>query len=466
MTILTPLGDPLNSSDSLFAIYCDSAYTYSDLYSRASFYASLITPASISVLIGTNTVDSIAFYLACLSVNSPIILLPGNITKSSFDSYLSSFLPSQIFGVTDESWLDGTHFSLSSTLYIAEGYRSEFPKTLPSLLLPTSGSTGSRKLVKVSSQNLAANTRSIIQYLSVEPTSRHICSLPLSYTYGLSCINTHVSVSASVVLNDLSIIDSQFWQLVEIWKPTTFSGVPYTYQVLSRFPRDFLSALPFKQYTQAGGKLSSSLVELFHDVATSAGSEFIVMYGQTEATARMSYVPSVSLPLKIGSIGIPIPGGSFSIDYTKNTPHINGLPTGELLYSGPNVTHGYAFSTEDICLSTNSPAALSTGDIAYVDSDGYYYITGRLARFAKVDGLRISLDEIESCINSIDVACVSDDKYIYIFHSPSVSQSFILESIKLTSSLPSRFFRFISIDQIPRNESGKVLYAELSTRAS
>jgi len=465
--ILSPLGIKLNNTSDLCCFYGGSWFTYEDLYSLASHYSFLIRPRTVSLVVGANSLHVLAFYLACLSRNSPLVLLPNTLSKVILDRYLLDFYPRQLFNF-DSDYLIGSNYKLQDD-YLAVCHDAptlDQQHDLPALLLPTSGSTGTRKLVKVSFDNLRSNTKSIIEYLRLTSLSRHICSLPFSYTYGLSCINTHLSVGASLILNDYSLIDSCFWDLVSNLRPTTISGVPYTYQTLARFKRDRLISLPFTQYTQAGGKLSSKLVKYFYGIASDSSAEFIVMYGQTEATARMSYLPFDSSSTKVGSIGVPIPSGSFTIDVFDELPHINSHPCGELVYSGPNVTHGYASSLSDIYIVSPAPKFLRTGDLAFQDSDGFYFIIGRISRFAKINGIRISLDDLESQSGLADIACVSDDNYVYVFHSSTLQPSEVLASLKSHSSLPSRVFRLVPLDSIPRNDSGKVDYPSLNSRIS
>lgn len=466
--LISPSGLPLENSNATCCIYNNVHYSYEDLHTLASQYYSQIQPYTLSLLVGANTFHCLAFYIAAISSASPLLLLPSTVSSAQLSSYISSFQPRQLFNLQAVKFHLDNALDFDAHLVVSNSFsKLDATSILPVLLLPTSGSTGTRKLVKVSHHNLSSNTKSIIHYLNITNKSRHITSLPFSYTYGLSCVNTHLSAGASIILNDFSILDKCFWKLVEDFLPTTFSGVPYTYETLFRFGKDYLSSLPIKNYTQAGGKLSKSLVEYFYSAISSFGGDFTVMYGQTEATARMSYLPSDSLPSKAGSIGIAIPNGSFILDYNNYYPSNYGFKVGELLYSGPNVTHGYASNIDDIYLATQTaPDTLKTGDLAYQDSDGYYFIVGRLSRFAKVSGIRISLDDLQLSLLDPDIVCVSNDKYIFFFHPPSVSSESILETLLTNFSLPSRTYRFIATDTIPRNESGKVVYSQLLDRIS
>ena len=458
----TPSGSELESTshDSFFDSF--GSYSYIDLASRATHYKQYLPGNTIVFALCNNSFETLSYYLACLNANVSLLLLPASIANNDLLSYIDVYKPSCIYS-SNELNLEVLDFDPTSNLYISKQYH-KFPTnaTLPTLLLPTSGSTGSPKLVKISSQNLSSNTLSIINYLDVKRSSRHITSLPFNYTYGLSCVNTHLSVGASIILTDSSVITPQFWSLSDTLSPTTFSGVPYVYEMLSRFSFERLSELSISIYTQAGGKLKSNVLEYFSTFCQQYNRQFFVMYGQTEATARMSYLPSSMLSSKLGSIGVAIPGGMFSLDYSASPIEShNGQQVGELIYTGPNVTPGYANSLANLPISS-SKKSLQTGDLAYVDHDGYYFIVGRLSRFSKINGIRMSLDDIQSLLPS-NTAVVSDDINIYIFHE-NVDFDPSLESfLSATLSLPKKVFRFIPISAIPRNDAGKVLFSQLSS---
>jgi acyl-CoA synthetase (AMP-forming)/AMP-acid ligase II len=178
------------------------------------------------------------------------------------------------------------------------------------------------------------------------------------------------------------MLQKEFWTDFEKYGFTSFAGVPYNYDMLNRigFTKKMYPSLRY--FTQAGGKLSDALVEKFGAYAHEHAYTFFVMYGQTEATARMSYMDPAHLMQKIGSIGKPIKNGTFIIE------------EGELCYTGPNVFGGYAEAAADLA-TWDDNRTLHTGDLARVDKDGFYYITGRLKRFVKLFGNRVNLDEVE-----------------------------------------------------------------------
>lgn len=327
------------------------------------------------------------------------------------------------------------------------------------VLLSTSGTTGSPKLVRLSYKNIQSNAKSIAEYLTISENERPATSLPLSYSFGLSVINSHLLKGASIFCTDKSMVMRAFWEEFSKNECTSFSGVPFNYQMLHRLKFSEMNLPSLTAMTQAGGHLKDDLIKYFYDFAKEKNKRFFVMYGQTEATARISFVPFEKLGEKIGSIGIPVPGGRikvFSGDEEIKTPRI----TGELVYQGPNVMMGYAESRTDLSAGDELNGVLRTGDIGYLDKDGYAYITGRMKRFIKLFGLRVNLDEIEKMIEdnySVSAACYGTDEEMRIFvqsadenFSQTVRQK-IIDIYKLHHSV----VRVKCIKFLPVNTSGK-----------
>ena len=333
------------------------------------------------------------------------------------------------------------------------------------LLLTTSGSTGSPKLVRQSYGNIVANTSSIIEYLKLDATERPITTLPMNYTYGLSIINSHLNCGATLLLTNHSMMQRDFWNFFTEQGATSFVGVPYTYEMLDKL-MFFRRKLPsLRTMTQAGGKILPSLHQKFAEYAQRDGKNFVVMYGQCEATARMSYLPPKRALDKIGSMGVVIPGGKFTlIDIDGNEITEPGV-TGELVYEGANVTLGYAECADDLAKGDERHGRLLTGDMAKRDAEGFYYIVGRKKRFLKIFGNRVNLDETERLIKSafpgIDCACggVDNKMKIYIADASKADQvqTFVVDKTHLNFSA----FEIVPIASIPKNASGKTLYSEL-----
>jgi acyl-CoA synthetase (AMP-forming)/AMP-acid ligase II len=229
-----------------------------------------------------------------------------------------------------------------------------------------------------------------------------------------------------------------------------------------RFEKMNLPSL--KYITQAGGKLSIELSAEFADICADKGIEFYVMYGQTEATARMSYLPWEYANTKVGSIGVAIPGGKFWLEDENGNVIKKNDTIGELVYQGDNVTMGYAESCFDLQNDDENNGILRTGDLAKIDPDGFYYITGRNKRFLKMYGNRVNLDEIEELIRTAgyDCVCAGTDDNLKIYITEPDDKDRIVSYIAKHTGINRAGFSFVHINKIPRNSSGKVRYSALN----
>lgn len=423
----------------------ENSYTYEDIWNRGDSLTEHIPEGSLVLLLCGNDVNSLSTYLALLRKRCPVILLGRDVDESLVSDMRDTYRPEFIIG-------DG---------YSRDRINGKEPlHDELALLLSTSGSTGARKLVRLSRDNLQVNCDSIVEYLGIDGNERPITTLPMEYTYGLSVIHSHIAAGASIVLTDLTFFSGEFWELVEKLKVTSMAGVPYSYEILFRRLEMDKMELPYlKTMTQAGGHLKPDLQERVGKWALETGRRFFVMYGQTEATARMSYLPPDKCLEKIGSIGIPVPGGRIEIQ------------DGELVYYGRNVSLGYATSRENLQLGDVNEGRLMTGDMAFADEDGYYYISGRKKRFIKLQGRRIGLDRLQEYLQEIldseDVVCTgTDDRGVIIWiadDSLMERKDEIEELFAGKFGIRSRFLHFNLIDEIPRNSSGKTVYAKLGS---
>ena len=333
------------------------------------------------------------------------------------------------------------------------------------MCLTTSGSTGSPKFVRQSYTNILDNAQSIVKYLELDESERPITTLPMNYTYGLSIINSHLLAGATILVTEKTLMQKEFWSFFREEEATSFGGVPYTYEMLDklRFYRMNLPSL--RTMTQAGGKILPELHEKFANYAKEHGKRFVVMYGQCEATARMGYLPYEKAVEKKGSMGIAIPGGKFYLIDVNGKEVTTPNVTGELVYEGRNVTLGYAECGDDLAKGDERNGILETGDMAQFDEDGYYYIVGRKKRFLKIYGNRVNLDEVDRLIKGafeIEAASVGVDDHMYIFVTDEKYREPVKSYIAGKTRLNPAAFKVLFIDEIPKNDSGKTLYKELS----
>ena len=314
-------------------------------------------------------------------------------------------------------------------------------------------------------ENILDNARSIAAYLRLDETERPITTLPMNYVYGLSIINSHFLVGATVLLTDKGLMQKEFWQFFREAGATSFGGVPYTYEMLFKL-RFFRMDLPsLRTVTQAGGKITPELHEKFAAWAAETGRNFVVMYGAAEATSRMGYLPPEKAVEKKGSMGIPIPGGTFELLDAEGNRITEPHTTGELVYTGKNVTLGYAESGEDLIRGDERRGRLETGDMAQFDEDGYYYIVGRKKRFLKIYGNRVNLDEIDRMVKAefqIEMASAGKDDHLYLFVTDEKTAEPVREFVIGKTKLNPAAFKAVVLEEIPKNDAGKTLYSELT----
>lgn len=446
--------------------------SYEDLIEFGDKVASVISERSLVFVMCTNSIGSVAGYASFVNKGMVSVLLNAHLEKELLDNLVETYKPEYI-------WVP-TEMCTEYEKYNAQNVFSEYGYTLLKttfdanyelydelcIMLTTSGSTGSPKFVRQSYKNVESNAKSIVQYLELNSSERPITTLPMNYTYGLSIINSHFMVGATLLVTDKGLMQKEFWKFFKGAEATSFGGVPYTYEMLERL-RFFKMELPSLRYmTQAGGKLTPELHKKFAEYAGQKNVKFIVMYGQCEATARMGYLPAEKSLEKYGSMGIAIPGGKFKlIDVNGNDitePHV----TGELVYYGSNVTLGYAECGQDLIKGDERFGELCTGDMAQFDEDGYYYIVGRKKRFLKIYGNRVNLDEVDRMIktkfDNIDVASAGIDDHMYIFVTEERYANDVVKFVVEKTGLNPAAFQSIVIDSIPKNDAGKTLYKELT----
>jgi acyl-coenzyme A synthetase/AMP-(fatty) acid ligase len=308
-----------------------------------------------------------------------------------------------------------------------------------SMLLSTSGTTGSPKLVRLSAAGIDANAAAIAEYLGLTADDRTITTLPLSYCYGLSVLTSHLSVGAALVLTELSVVDTCFWDLARTTGVTTLPGVPYTFDLLQQVGFNGRETLPtLRRVTQAGGRLAPEHVRDIAQLAQRQAWDFYVMYGQTEATARMAYLPPQCAIDNPDCVGVAIPGGSLRID------------DGEVVYSGPNVMMGYAHSPADLARG-NEVTELRTGDLGEFTVDGLLRIAGRAANRAKLFGLRIDLDHVESMVRGSAAVVVGDTLAVVV----EGDTRGLAARIAQRTGLPE-YAVHVESRHIPRLPSGKI----------
>ncbi|QDY91735.1 AMP-dependent synthetase [Arthrobacter sp. UKPF54-2] len=439
-----PFAADLASYGDRPAILTDTlTLSYRELAERVDELALRLGPERrLVALTAANDVGSLVAYLAALTGGHPLILLPED-KPAALDSLLAAYDPDVVLRP------GGGHPLLEER---RPGTRHELHPDL-ALLLSTSGSTGSPKLVRLSHTNLQSNAESIAAYLDIAPNDRAATTLPMSYCYGLSVINSHLLRGAGLVLTDLSVVDPCFWDLFRNRGATAFAAVPYTFELLERVGFADMELPGLRYVTQAGGRLAPESVRRYAELGRRNGWDLFVMYGQTEATARMAYLPPELAANVPGAVGVAVPGGSFRID------PVPGLEHGELVYSGPNVMLGYAETPADLALG-RTITELRTGDLARQHPAGVYEVVGRRSRFVKIVGLRVDLGQVERLLADLGVqaAAAGTDDGIVVAVEGDHDTRLLGKVLAQGMGLPRAALQLHAVDELPRLASGKLDY--------
>jgi acyl-CoA synthetase (AMP-forming)/AMP-acid ligase II len=419
----------------------DELVTYAELDALVEARRELLGSDRRLVLVtASNTLDAVVSYLAALRGEHPVLLAAAD-DDAAIGALVDAYDPDVV--------LDGAAIDARR-----RGTRHELHPEL-ALLLSTSGSTGTPKLVRLSRANLDANAAAIGEYLRLTERDRAMTSLPMQYCYGLSVINSHLRAGAGLVLTELSVVDACFWRAFRRAGATSFAGVPHTFDLLDHAGFADLDLPTLRYVTQAGGRMRPETVRRFAELGADRGWELFVMYGQTEATARMAYLPPALAAAHPGCIGVPIPGGSLTID----EPDASGV--GELVFRGDNVMLGYAEGPTDLAVG-RTVQALRTGDLARLRPDGLVEIVGRRSRIVKPFGVRVDLDDLERTLASrgVEATCTGDDDCVVagvVRSGASIAADVDAVTIALDDllGLPHSHRAVVALDALPRLPNGK-----------
>lgn len=436
--------------------------TYGDLCNYSKEFAEALPYRTLIFILSENCDGSLLGYTSALDNHIVPLILSNKTERSLFNTLYEKYQPEYLWLPTDRIG----DFNLKDIVYSTHGYSlvktgyvtPELYNDL-SLLLPTSGSTGSPKLVRHSYRNIEANAENVMKLFGLTSSERAMAALPMHYTMGLSVIASHLYAGATLLLCGKSLLDPSFWKMLKDGA-TSFTGVPYSYELLTKL-RFFRMDLPdLKIVTQGGGKLTEEMWNSLADYAEAKGKKFIATYGQSECTARMAYLPAELAKTKVCSIGIAEPGGKLSLIDNEGDESFEGEATGEMVYRGENVTLGYATCKGDLLKGDENHGIMHTGDLARRDADGCYFIVGRLKRFLKIFGLRIGLDEVENLIRSnfdTDCYCSGDDEHLQVKLTNASIAEEMPAFIEEKTHLFHQKVQVQVVEKILRNEAGKVI---------
>ena len=466
-------------------------YTYGQLRSAAGRLAGELAaldlpPGSRIGLLGPNSLFWVAAYLAVMKLGHIAVpfadkLTPGDVHRNADIAgctavfadrralrRFSAAFDDKVSVLTDEIARSGREpYWLSP---------APLDPDTDAVLMFTSGTTSQPKVVRVTHGNIQANTDSIITYLDLRGDDRVLVILPFFYCYGASLLHTHLRRGGSVVLCNSFAFPETALDLLEREECTVLAGVPSSFQLLLRASTFAQRALPsLRLIQQAGGKLPPVLIEEL--LAATPAAELFIMYGQTEATARLSYLPPGKLQAKPGSIGKGIPGVELRV-LNENGDQVQPGERGEIYATGANISPGY-YNDPDGSAVKFTPNGLRTGDLALVDEDGDIFIVDRRDDFIKSWGHRVSSQEVEAAALSMDrlvsaaVIGVPDDNageavtlFVTVRPGAEVTPDEVLTVCR--QHLPKYMVphSVLVLDALPLNASGKIAKPRLREMAA
>ena len=427
-----------------------------------------IKSRSLILIVSENSLGSLLAYIFCIINNHVGIIIDSKTSKQNILKIFKNYQPNYIFlskktksifkKICSEKYI----FFDQSLMKNKLNKKKKLNKNL-SLLLPTSGSMGSVKFVKLSRSNLKDNTDSIIGYLKINKKDSAITNLPISYSYMLSVINTHFEVGASIVISKYSLIEKKFWETLKNSKVTSFNGVPYTYEMLIRIGLKNIKIDTLKYLTCAGGKLEKDKLKEIIRFCKKNNLKFFSMYGQTEASPRISYLKPEFSEKKIGSIGKGMPGNKIYIVDNSDKKILKPFVEGEIICEGKNIFMGYSKNYNDLKKANEENYKLKTGDLGFFDKDGFFYITSRISKIAKIVGYRVDIGALENLMRQkgYKVACLSDNKKIFIFIEKKYNKTKLINTISKITNLNISSFELIKLKYLPRTSNNKISYNEL-----
>lgn len=408
--------------------------------------------------VAPRTVDGAIAYMGATATGHAIALIDPAMTH--LRGVVAAYRPRWIMAPLDHDYADYTKcedFPLQNmALWRRVGETNGFVHPRLYLILLTSGSTGSSKGVRLSYANMASNTSAIIESLDMDSSVCAIGHLPLSYSFGLSVLNTTMAVGGRLLLTEDGMMSPAFWARARAQEANLFPGVPYHFEMLMRLSLEGLKVPSLRTLLQAGGKMQLDLTRKLLDAVLARQGELYIMYGQTEAGPRISSFALHKHPEKIGTSGHTLSGGRIEI------------VDGEIVYRGPNVMMGYAITREDLAKGDGMNGRLPTGDMGALDADGYVTVEGRQKRIAKLFGQRVALDDLEKFTAALaPVVAIEADQRILLV--TTASEESLRERIKAIimseTGLPPTWFDVRSVSDFPHKANGKIDYQRLRAEA-
>ncbi len=454
------------------AVWLDGkpAKSYGELVADISRWSQLMPHGKRGLVMAkvSNQHQGLAPMFAALAQGHALILIDAALPRFSQEALIDAYRPSLLVDAGDPA----VEAAATNTDFEPFAMDEDL-----ALLLSTSGSTGSPKFVRLTRKAVLHNAKSIANALTIDEDDIGVAHLDMHYSYGWSVIISHLVAGAGLSFSTSRFTEKGFWQSIRDSKATHLPGVPVHYNIMHRLGLARLKIPSVHTMTQAGGRLAESLCTSTHAHMESNGNRFFIMYGQTEASPRMSTLQHDDFPAHGNTVGKALDGGKFSIVDANELPVPHGS-SGRVIYHGPNVMLGYANSWLDLCLGDQLQGTLDTGDLGNLDADGFLTIEGRQSRSGKVFGLRVNLDEVEAHLGALGnyLVCPWNDQIALVQVSDQSSALSITDNAdeaeeeKILIHLDERFklprasWRFFVVNEVPVTPRGKTDYVELARR--
>lgn len=431
--------------------------THADLRAEVAAAAERVVAArpGLVALRSAHDMPTVVAWLGAFEAGCPVLWLDPAEGRPALERLLDAYRPGLVvLGARDH---DAPVAGYAETPWPgARAWRAtgDEPPPHPDLacLLSTSGSTGSPRVVRLAREAVAANAAAIVTALGLRPDDTALLSLPLAHAFGLSVLNSHLLAGGTLVLTRSGLLQADYWRLARDERVTCLPGVPWTFELLARLDPEQVLPARVRLLAQAGGRLAPALARTLRDLMRARRGELRVMYGQTEATARISAWPADIDDDKLASVGRAIPGGRLGVDPAG----------GEVLFRGPSVMMGYADGRAALARPAEIDE-LRTGDLGHVDGDGFLFLTGRLRRIAKLAGRRLNLDDVEALVAGFPAAAIEHEGRLRLFVEGASAHdaATIAGALGRRLGLDRGWIEAVPVARLPRTSSGKLAYGAL-----
>lgn len=439
-------------------------YTYADIMEACAYFQMVVEERNLIFILCRNCFATIAGHIACIENRIVPLMLSEKIDRELLQKLIEVYQPRYLWMPQEQR----CSYEIIAERYgyklVNTGYEKYPMNEELAMLLTTSGSTGSPKLVRHSYKNLNSNARNVAAVFGFLGSDRAFLDLQLHYTMGLNVACSNLYSGATLLMTTHNILEKEYWDFFDSMNVTNICGVPYSYEMFRRM-KFFKKNYPaLKIIAEGGGKLRDDLFSEIAEYASKNGKKFYATFGTSETTARLAFLEPDRAREKTGSIGKAIPEGRLFLADDEGNEIKKREASGELVYMGPNVTLGYALVKEDLIKGDERNGIYYTGDLARRDNEGFYYIIGRKTRFLKLFGHRVGLDETEQIIREeykIECACAGNDNRMKIYITLPEYADKVKHFISEKTGIQISAFKVEVVDNIPKNEVGKIMYSQL-----